>query len=89
MHDIVTNISNDPKKLFLALCTGVECLAFRSRNNQDVDSCSDDASSTNSDSSSQSTNPTAHELSTYIHSLQYAFCLARSYLKGASIEPCT
>jgi hypothetical protein len=89
MLDIVTDIPNDPKKLFLALRTRVESLAFGSRNNQDDDSCSDDASSTNSDASSQSTNPTAHELATYTHTLQYAFCLARGYLEGASIEPCT
>jgi hypothetical protein len=89
MFDIVTDIPSNQKKLFLALRTRVESLAFGSRNNHEDDSSSDDDSSTNSDSSNQSTIPTAHDLATYTYTLQYAFCLARGHLEGASIEPCT
>jgi hypothetical protein len=89
MFDIVTDIPSDPKKLFLALRTRVESLAFGTRNNHEDNSSSDDDASTNSDSRNQSTNPTAHKLATYTYTLQYAFCLARGHLEGASIEPCT
>jgi hypothetical protein len=89
MLDIVIDIPSNPKKLFLAIRTRVESLAFGTRNNHDGNSGSNDDSSTSSDSSNQSTSPTAHELATYTYTLQYAFCLARGYLEGASIEPCT
>jgi hypothetical protein len=89
MFEIVTDIPSDPKKLFLALRTRVESLAFGTRNNHEDDSSSDDDSNTNSDSSNQSTILTAHELATYTYTLQYPFCLARGHLEGASIEPCT
>jgi hypothetical protein len=89
MFDIVTDIPSDPKKLFLALRTRVKSLAFGTRNNHEDSSSSNDDSSTNSDSSNQSTIPTAHNLATYTYTLQYAFCLARGHLEGASIEPCT
>ena len=82
MFDIAVDIPTDPMKLYLALRTRVESLAFGNNNHKDD-------SSTESVSSNELTPLSSHELATYTYTLQYAFCLAHGYLEGAPVEPCT
>ena len=84
MLDIAVDIPSDLKKLFLALRTRVESLAFPTKNNH-----GDDSSTDSDTSSDETTNLSVHELATYTYTLQHAFCLAHGFLEGASIEPCT
>jgi hypothetical protein len=82
MFDIAVHIPSDPMKLFLALRTRIDSLAFGTNNH-------DDESSTDSASSNEPTPLSTHELATYTYTLQYAFCLAHGHLEGAPFEPCT